>query len=177
MDEKRLVEAVRLAVREELAEFRDEVREELAEFKDEVREELAEFKDEVRQELAAVKGKIDVIETRLDKIEERLKIIERDVILFKLNMETFEKHLRMVEQNVADTMQYARNLGILQENIISKRLDAIYDLAANVKAKFNDLDFVAAKQEDHGHRIFGLEQWILFNKEYNESKRTVAVSE
>ncbi len=148
MDEKKLVEAVRLAVREE----------------------LAGLKKDFMQEMAEIYG-------RFDKIEEKLKIIERDIILFKLNMETYEKHLRMVEQNVADTMQYARNLGILQENIISKRLDAIYDLAANVKAKFNDLDFVAAKQQDHGHRIFGLEQWILFNKEYNESKKTVAVSE
>ena len=63
-----------------------------------------------------------------------------------------------LEQGQAKLAQEVVKIGIVQENITNKTLKLIQEGMAGVNEKFHRLDNLEAKQENHGHRIFALEQ-------------------
>lgn len=99
-----------------------------------------------KEMLEAMRSMFEPINTRLDTIDTRLDTLES-------GQEVIEGELQEIKRRVVKTE-------IVQENIISKRLDSIWEAVSGVQEKFDKLDRVEAVQEEHGHRIFALEQVV-----------------
>ena len=63
-----------------------------------------------------------------------------------------------IKADISKLEQQVVKIGIVQENITNKTLKLIQEGMTGVNEKFHRLDNLEDKQEDHGHRIFALEQ-------------------
>ncbi|MDR1891583.1 MAG: hemolysin XhlA family protein [Oscillospiraceae bacterium] len=106
--------------------------------------------------ICKIETRLDKIESRIDKMDERIDKIETRLDKMDERIDKMDKRLSKVEEDVS----FVRGQLVIIENVHLKKLNFISEGISGWQERNRQIDKHESKLENHGNRIWALEQVV-----------------